>query len=84
MSSCTHVAEVREEIQPISHTCVDCEKEGKTPVALRLCLTCGYVGCCDSSEGRHARRHYEETGHPIITDLPKRSWKWCYVDNTYL
>jgi len=78
------LAGVVDNVQPVSETCLDCGREGKRPVALRLCPSCGYVGCCDSSEGRHARRHFEETGHPIITNLPKRGWKWCYIDNTYL
>jgi CPA1 family monovalent cation:H+ antiporter len=52
-------------------------------VHLRLCLTCGKVGCCDSSPGKHARRHFEETRHPVIRSLePGESWRWCYIDKT--
>jgi uncharacterized UBP type Zn finger protein len=49
-------------------------------VHLRTCLTCGYVGCCDSSKGRHATTHAESTGHPVMQSAePGESWRWCYV-----
>ena len=48
---------------------------------LRLCLTCGNVGCCDSSKNRHAGKHFEDTGHPVMRSFqPGESWRWCYVD----
>jgi CPA1 family monovalent cation:H+ antiporter len=50
-------------------------------VHLRLCLACGNVGCCDSSEGQHARRHHRDTGHPVIRSFePGEAWRWCFVD----
>jgi uncharacterized UBP type Zn finger protein len=50
-------------------------------VHLRLCLTCGHVGCCDSSPNRHARRHAGLAGHPIVRSFqPGEDWRWCYVD----
>jgi uncharacterized UBP type Zn finger protein len=52
---------------------------------LRICLTCGHVGCCDSSPNRHATAHYHETAHPIIRSLePGEDWSWCYVDDAWL
>jgi uncharacterized UBP type Zn finger protein len=46
-------------------------------------LTCGHVGCCDSSPNRHARKHFHATGHPIIQSFePGEDWRWCYVDET--
>jgi hypothetical protein len=49
--------------------------------ALRLCLTCGHVGCCDSSPHRHAAAHHAGTGHPVMRSFePGESWRWCYVD----
>jgi CPA1 family monovalent cation:H+ antiporter len=61
--------------------CGTCLAEGTTWVHLRLCLTCGEVGCCDSSIGRHARRHYERTGHPVMrSHEPGEAWRWCFVD----
>ena len=84
MGSCSHLAGVREDVEPRSSGCEECEREGLRWTALRLCLTCGHVGCCDTSPGRHARKHFEETGHPIIVPLPKRDWRWCYIDNKYV
>jgi len=46
-------------------------------------LTCGHVGCCDSSVGRHATKHYEETGHPVMRSVQDHPWKWCYVHKEY-
>ncbi len=61
--------------------CVDCLREGLTWVNLRLCLTCGNVGCCDSSVGQHADRHYDATRHPVMRSFePGEAWRWCYVD----
>ena len=48
-----------------------------------MCLSCGHVGCCDSSPGIHATKHYENTGHPTMIALPDRSWKWCYIHKQY-
>ena len=59
-------------------------KRKKTPwVALRMCLICGHVGCCDSSVGLHATKHFKETGHPVMIALPSKSWKWCYIHEEY-
>jgi Na+/H+ antiporter len=61
--------------------CEDCVREGTRPVHLRLCLTCGNVGCCDSSVGRHAERHFARTGHPVMESYePGETWRWCYLD----
>jgi hypothetical protein len=50
-------------------------------VHLRLCLTCGQVGCCDDSKNKHATAHFLATGHPVIESLePGENWRWCYVD----
>ena len=50
-------------------------------VHLRLCLTCGHVGCCDSSAPRHATAHATATGHPVIQSAePNETWRWCYPD----
>lgn len=65
--------------------CPACVAAGSSWVHLRMCLTCGAVGCCDSSMWRHARRHHDETGHPLIRSIePGESWAWCYVDRAYL
>jgi uncharacterized UBP type Zn finger protein len=64
-----------------THVCEDCVKTGDTWMHLRLCLSCGHVGCCDQSKNRHATRHYRETAHPLIRSIePGEGWVWCYVD----
>jgi uncharacterized UBP type Zn finger protein len=61
--------------------CDACVRAGDPWVHLRLCMTCGMVGCCDSSKNRHASRHAAEAGHPIAGSLePGEAWQWCYVD----
>jgi uncharacterized UBP type Zn finger protein len=61
--------------------CEDCVKKGDTWVHLRLCLTCGHVGCCDSSKNKHATRHFHSTKHPLVRSIePGERWIWCYVD----
>jgi monovalent cation/hydrogen antiporter len=62
--------------------CEDCIREGTKWVHLRLCLTCGHVGCCDSSVRRHATRHFHETEHPVMRSIePGEAWRWCFVDD---
>jgi hypothetical protein len=61
--------------------CEECLKTGTRWIHLRLCLSCGHVGCCDSSPGRHATRHFHLTGHPVIASYePGERWAWCYID----
>ena len=56
---------------------------GDTWVHLRLCLACGFVGCCDSSPNQHATEHFEEAGHPLIQSFERgEDWIWCYVDDS--
>lgn len=60
--------------------CGDCIAEGTHWVALRRCLECGGVRCCDSSPGQHATRHFHQTGHPVMQSAePGEHWRWCYV-----
>ncbi|WP_019633465.1 ubiquitin carboxyl-terminal hydrolase 14 [Actinomadura atramentaria] len=83
MSTCEHVAELPADT-PSPRTpegCEDCLAEGSRWVHLRLCLTCGHVGCCDSSPRRHATAHFEATGHPIVRSFEQgEDWRWCFVD----
>jgi uncharacterized UBP type Zn finger protein len=63
------------------HVCEDCVKTGDTWVHLRLCLSCGHVGCCDSSKNKHATKHFKSSKHPLIRSIePGETWVWCYVD----
>jgi uncharacterized UBP type Zn finger protein len=78
---CTHLDEIKV-TQPTKHVCEDCIKIGDTWVHLRMCLTCGHVGCCDSSKNRHARNHYHTTNDPLVRSIePGERWVWCYVDD---
>jgi hypothetical protein len=61
--------------------CQECLTEGTSWVHLRLCLSCGHVGCCDSSPGRHATHHAHHAGHPVVASFePGERWAWCYID----
>ena len=65
--------------------CEECLKAGTRWVQLRLCLSCGHVGCCDSSPGRHATQHFHQEGHPVMASFePGDRWAWCYVDEAEL
>jgi uncharacterized UBP type Zn finger protein len=61
--------------------CEECLRTGSTWVHLRLCLSCGHVGCCDSSPGRHATRHFHQSSHPVMASFePGERWAWCFID----
>ena len=69
--------------QPHARGCEECLRTGDPWVHLRLCLSCGFVGCCDSSKNRHATAHFWSSRHPIVRSLePGEQWRWCYVDET--
>jgi len=81
---CRHAADVQS-VTPSALGCEECLKMGSTWVHLRLCRTCGHVGCCDDSPNRHATRHFQATAHPIIEGYdPPEGWGWCYVDEVFL
>ena len=81
--TCTHLDSIEiTELPESTDGCVDCLREGGQWLHLRICLTCGNVGCCDDSPNRHATAHSTDSGHPIIRSLePGEDWSWCYVDN---
>jgi len=80
MASCPHTSQIQK-VTPSAQGCEDCLKVGGRWVHLRLCLTCGHVGCCDSSPNKHATKHFHSTKHPIIQSFePGENWRWCYVD----
>jgi uncharacterized UBP type Zn finger protein len=65
--------------------CEDCLASGGWWVHLRMCLSCGKVGCCDNSPNRHATMHFRESGHPLIRSAEDgEGWSWCYVDEVAL
>ena len=79
---CTHLGEVVVRELPFEvEGCEDCLRYGSKWLHLRICLTCGHVGCCDDSPNRHATAHHRATSHSIIRSLePGEDWSWCYVD----
>jgi uncharacterized UBP type Zn finger protein len=81
-ATCTHLDQVEVlELPAEVAGCEDCLRMGGEWLHLRICLTCGHVGCCDDSPNRHATAHNHESGHPIIRSLePGEEWSWCYVD----
>jgi CPA1 family monovalent cation:H+ antiporter len=80
---CIHLREAPKLVKPRTpEGCEECLRDGTRWVHLRLCLTCGHVGCCDSSVGKHAAAHYYETEHPVMRSIePGEAWRWCYVDD---
>lgn len=79
---CDHLREAGCAVVPSdSRVCARCEAEGLAWVHLRLCLACGNVACCDSSIGRHATKHFHESGHPVMRSFETgEAWRWCFVD----
>jgi uncharacterized UBP type Zn finger protein len=83
--TCPHVTQIRPVSPRTPQGCEECLRLGTPWVHLRLCLSCGHVGCCDSSPGRHARRHAYADGHPIAQSFePGEDWRWCFFDETYV
>jgi uncharacterized UBP type Zn finger protein len=78
--ACPHFDASRPPAASSARACADCGLEKN----LRLCLTCGYVGCCES-ESAHDTAHYRKTGHPLITPHEASAdWLWCYACKAYL
>ena len=81
-AACAHLAAAPPGRAHPESACEDCLVEGTTWVHLRTCLSCGHVGCCDSSPRRHAREHFGSTAHPVaVSAEPDEAWRWCWVDN---
>jgi uncharacterized UBP type Zn finger protein len=83
---CPHASAVKiHQVERPAAGCEECLRTGGHWVHLRVCLTCGHVGCCDSSPGRHATYHFHQTHHPVMTSAePGESWIWCFVDEVEL
>ena len=83
MPDCAHLDSI--EVKPPDPAevegCEECLMTGDRWVHLRVCLSCGKVLCCDSSPNRHASKHADHEGHPIVRSLePGEDWSWCYED----
>ncbi len=80
---CRHLDQIQV-VEPSTRVCAPCVAEGTMWPALRMCLVCGFVGCCDTSKNKHANQHYEETGHPLIRSIRMdEGWVWCYEDGAF-
>ncbi len=85
VAACTHLDQIRIEPPERVEGCEDCLRTGDRWVHLRLCLTCGHVGCCDSSPNRHATKHFQQTRHPVIKSFePGEAWGYCYADDLFV
>ena len=81
--TCAHLDTIRI-VKPSARGCEECLKIGSPWVHLRVCRSCGHVGCCDSSPNRHATKHFRATRHPIIEGYdPPEGWGWCYLDEVF-
>ncbi len=86
MTECSHLDTIQVTALPVPLLgCEECLKIGSRWVHLRMCLSCGKVGCCDNSPNRHATAHFREVGHPLIRSAePGENWAWCYADEVAL
>ena len=83
-AACVHAA-VAHPVLPGSPGCAECLRDGQTWVHLRVCASCGHVGCCDSSPARHAAGHANADDHPVMCSAePGEDWGWCYLDRQLL
>jgi uncharacterized UBP type Zn finger protein len=83
-SQCSHLDQIQA-VTPSAAGCTDCLRTGDRWVHLRICLSCGYVGCCNDSKNKHATRHFQATSHPLIQSYESgENWVWCYLDQTVM
>ena len=85
MRSCGHLDQLQDVTPRTPNGCEECLAAGDSWVHLRICTSCGHVGCCDSSRHQHATKHFHATGHPIVRSLePGEDWRWCHVDEMFV
>jgi len=84
-STCSHLNQIKQVSARTPEGCEECLKIGSGWVHLRLCMSCGHVGCCDQSPNRHATKHFHQTQHPLVRSFqPGEDWAWCYVDEVFM
>jgi hypothetical protein len=85
-ATCTHTDAISlVELPETIAGCEDCLAIGGRWVHLRMCMSCGKIGCCDSSPNRHASKHARVDGHPILRSAePGEDWSWCVIDDVFL
>lgn len=83
---CAHAPEAHQAADPAEErACEGCTRAGTRWVHLRECLTCGHIGCCDTSPLGHARAHFAAHGHPMVRSAePGEKWGWCFHDEVLL
>ena len=80
---CSHLDKIQF-VDPSTDVCQDCVDMGNVWPALRMCLECGYVGCCDTSKNKHTKAHIETSGHTLVRSIRlQESWVWCYEDSAF-
>jgi uncharacterized UBP type Zn finger protein len=83
-TTCEHLSQVHDVAPRTPDGCEECLETGGRWVHLRLCLTCGHVGCCDQSAGKHATKHFHGTRHPVMRSFESgEDWGWCYADGLF-
>lgn len=81
---CTHRDQIQA-VDPSSDGCEACLAMNDRWIHLRLCLTCGHVGCCNDSKNKHASKHFQSTGHPLVKPMEEgEDWLWCYADEVMI
>ena len=83
---CTHLDQIHD-VTPQSTGCAECLELGDSWVHLRMCMSCGQVGCCDSSKNKHASRHARDHApeHQIARSMePREDWLWCFTDEVFV
>ena len=83
--TCSHLDQVRPVAPRTPDGCEECLQSGSRWVHLRMCLTCGHVGCCDSSPNKHATKHWRRSDHPLVRSHERdEDWAWCYADEAFM
>ena len=83
--TCSHLDKITNPQPNTPQGCEECLAMGDNWVHLRLCETCGHVGCCDNSKNKHATKHFHATQHPIIKSFePGENWAYCYVEDLFM
>jgi len=81
-SDCPHLSDTNGAVlESAGGKCAECG----LGAPIRVCMTCGHVGCCESTNG-HALAHAKASSHPLIRQLPvsEKSFTWCYDCNAYV
>ena len=80
--TCTHMDQIRDVEPNTPEGCEECLATGDEWVHLRLCMSCGHVGCCNDSKNKHATKHFLSSGHPIMQSFePGEDWMYCFRDD---